>query len=90
MIILDGNTIIIYVACIIFLFIIGRIFILPLKSIAKLVGNSILGGVLIFIANAIGGLFNFHIGLNVGTAIITGILGVPGVILLVLLKIFLG
>ncbi len=87
---MDGNTIIIYVACIIFLFIIGRIFILPLKSIAKLVGNSILGGVLIFIANAIGGLFNFHIGLNVGTAIITGILGVPGVILLVLLKIFLG
>ena len=87
---MDGNTVIVYLACIIFLFIIGRFFVLPLKSIAKLIGSSILGGILIFITNAIGGLFSFHIGLNVGTAIITGILGVPGVILLILLKIFLG
>lgn len=64
-------------ACIFFLFIIGRIFILPLKSILKLVGNSILGGILIFIINIVGAMFNFHIGLNVGTAIITGILGIP-------------
>lgn len=64
-------------ACIFFLFIIGRIFILPLKSILKLVGNSILGGILIFIINIVGAMFNFHIGLNVGTAIIIGILGIP-------------
>ncbi len=74
---MDGNTIIVYLACIIFLFIIGRFFILPLKSIAKLVGNSILGGIFILFMNTIGSLFQFHIGLNVGTAIITGILGIP-------------
>ena len=77
MIVLEVNSIIVYLACIIFLFIIGRFFIIPLKSIAKIIGNSILGGILIFIVNAIGSLFNFHIGLNIGTAIITGILGVP-------------
>lgn len=77
MIVLDVNSIIVYVACIIFLFLIGRFFIIPLKSIAKIIGNSILGGILIFIINAIGSIFNFHIGLNIGTAIITGILGVP-------------
>ena len=76
-IVLDFNTIIVYVACIIFLFLVGRIFILPLKSILKLVGNSILGGILIVIINAIGSLFSFHIGLNIGTALITGILGIP-------------
>jgi len=76
-IVLDSNSIIVYIACIIFLFLIGRFFIIPLKSIAKIVGNSILGGILIFIINAIGSFFNFHIGLNIGTAIITGILGVP-------------
>lgn len=43
----------------------------------KLVGNSILGGILIFIVNMIGTMFNFHIGLNIGTAIVTGILGIP-------------
>lgn len=77
MIVLDFNTIIVYLGCIIFLFLIGKFFILPLKSIIKLIGNSILGGILIFIVNIIGGLFNFHIGLNIGTAVITGILGIP-------------
>lgn len=83
---MEANTIITYLACIFFLFIIGRIFILPLKSILKLIGNSILGGILIFIINLIGSIFNFHIGLNVGTAVIVGILGIPGAILLMFLK----
>lgn len=74
---MDTNSIIVYVACIIFLFLIGKFFIIPLKSIGKIIGNSILGGILIFIVNSIGSIFNFHIGLNVGTSIITGILGVP-------------
>lgn len=76
-VVLEFNTIIVYLACIIFLFLLGRIFILPLKSIAKLIGNSILGGILIFLVNIIGNFFGFHIGLNIGTAIITGILGIP-------------
>ena len=77
MIVLEFNTIIVYLGCIIFLFLFGRIFILPLKSIFKLIGNSILVGMLIFLVNLIGNFFNFHIGLNIGTAIITGILGIP-------------
>lgn len=74
---LEANTVITYLACIFFLFIIGRIFIVPLKIILKLIGNSIIGGILIFIINIIGNIFNFHIGLNIGTAVIIGILGVP-------------
>lgn len=74
---MDINSIIVYIACIIFLFLIGKFFIIPLKSIAKIIGNSILGGILIFIINAIGSFVNFHIGLNIGTAIVTGILGIP-------------
>lgn len=68
---------IVYVACIIFLFLIGKVFILPLKTIAKIIGNSILGAILIVVINVIGKLFEFHIGLNIGTAILTGILGLP-------------
>lgn len=76
-IVLEMNAVFVYVGSIVFLFLIGRFFILPIKSIAKILGNSILGGVLIFIINSIGTLFNFHIGLNIGTALVTGILGVP-------------
>ncbi len=45
---------------------------------------------MIYLINLVGGIFNFHIGLNYITAIFTGILGVPGVILLVILKLVLG
>lgn len=80
---------IIYIACICFLFLVGKIFILPIKSILKLVLNSCIGALLIYLINLIGMTFNFHIGLNYITAIFTGILGVPGVILLVILKVIL-
>ncbi|MCI8482695.1 MAG: pro-sigmaK processing inhibitor BofA [Clostridia bacterium] len=87
---MDTNTMIIYIACICFLFLFGRIFILPFKSILKLVLNSCIGAIMIYIINLIGVLFQFHIGLNYITAIFTGILGVPGVILLVILKLVIG
>lgn len=87
---MDNNTIIIYIACICFLFLFGRIFILPIKSILKLVLNSILGGLIIYLINLVGNLFSFHVGLNYVTAILVGVLGVPGAILLIILKIFLG
>lgn len=87
---MDTNTIVIYIACICFLFIFGRIFIMPIKNILKLVVNSILGGIIIYLINLIGAMFNFHMGLNYITAIFTGILGVPGAILLIILKLFLG
>lgn len=87
---MNGNSIIIYLACLVVLFIVGKIFFLPLKSILKLIGNSILGGVLIYIVNIIGSSFNFHIGLNVGTSIFAGILGVPGVVFLIVLKLLVG
>lgn len=87
---MDTNTIITYLACIIFLFIFGRIFILPIKTILKLVGNSILGGILILGINWVGQLLNFHIGINLVTSIFVGILGIPGTILLIVLKLLVG
>ena len=86
---MDINTIGTFVICIILLFIFCKIFIWPLKNILKLIFNSILGGALIYLINIIGMNFGFHIGLNLLTAILVGILGVPGA-LLVLLKIIIG
>ena len=63
------NTLI-FISCICFLFIIGRIFIVPLKWILKLIFNSILGGILIYIINIIGANWGFHIGLNFLTSIL--------------------
>ena len=83
---MDFSTVMIILGCVVGLWIVGKIFSIPLKAIFKLIANSVLGGILIFIINLIGGAFNFHIGLNVGTSILVGILGIPGAILLIILK----
>lgn len=86
---MDTNLIT-YLACICFLFIFGKIFIVPISKILKLVVNSILGGVTIFLINLIGSTFGFHIGLNVFTSIIVGLLGLPGAICLIIVKLLIG
>ena len=87
---MDTNAVGTFIICIILLFVLGKLFIWPLKKIMKLILNSILGGALIYLINIIGMNFGFHIGLNLLTAIIVGLLGVPGAVLLVLLKIIIG
>ncbi len=88
--IIMNTNIITYLACICFLFLFGRIFIIPLKKIVKLVLNSILGGVSIYLINLIGATFGFHIGLNFFTSILIGLLGLPGAVCLIVVKLLIG
>ena len=71
------ESLIIFLACICFLFIFGKIFIIPIKWIIKLIFNSILGALLIYPINLVGSIWGFHIGLNFLTSVIVGILGIP-------------
>ena len=66
---MDINSLII-ISCICMLFVIGRIFIVPIKWIFKLAFNSIIGGILIWIINLIGGSWGFHIVLNFYTSLL--------------------
>ena len=86
---MDTN-IITLLACICFIFLFGKIFIVPIKKILKLILNSILGGIVIFLINLIGANFGFHIGLNIFTSIVIGLLGVPGVVCLIIVKLLIG
>ena len=63
-------NILIIISCICILFVIGRIFIVPIKWILKLAFNSIIGGCLIGIINLIGSAGGFHIGLNFHTSML--------------------
>ncbi len=71
------------------LFIVLKLLALPMKLIIKLVINGIVGGILIFVVNLIGANFGFMIDLNWITALIVGILGVPGVIIVAILQFIL-
>lgn len=80
------NIILAYAFGLILLYIIGYILLIPIKWIVKFVYNGIIGGVMLLIINFVGGFFGIHIGINPITALVAGLLGVPGVILMLVLK----
>ena len=62
----------------------------PIKWIFKLLINGICGFALLFAANFVGGFFDFAIPVNLITCLVAGAFGVPGVIFLVVVILFLG
>jgi inhibitor of the pro-sigma K processing machinery len=78
-----------FLLAIIFLFLLVKVFTWPMKILFKLLANAVLGVILLLIVNFIGGYLNFSIGINWMTALIAGFFGVPGVIFLVIFKLFL-
>ena len=83
---MESNILLTYLACICFIFLFGKILVKPMKFVLKLVLNSVIGGLIIFLINLVGASFYFHIGLNIVTSVVVGILGIPGAVLLVVLK----
>lgn len=86
---MGGYNLLTLAICLIAIFIIGKIFLFPIKKIIKLLINSALGGLLIYIINLIGAHWGFAIGLNIFTSIFVGILGIPGAILLIIIKLLI-
>lgn len=81
-------TVIGFLLGILIVFVISGICLRPLKSFAKFLFNS-LGGILVaVIINLVGGNFGIHIGINPFTAVVIGILGLPGVIAVLIAQIF--
>lgn len=76
---------VIFCLCVIAMIIIAKIFSWPLKKILKLLVNIAFGIILILLTNILGESIGLHIPFNIVTAIIAGILGVPGVICLIIL-----
>lgn len=75
-----------YIIAALVIIIIFRIFSKPLKSILLLSLNSFFGGVGLFIFNTIFSATGFCIGVNAVTAATTGLFGIPGLCLLIILK----
>ena len=84
---LDDNTklILLGVVGVIILFVILKLFRWPLKILL----NGIFGVVLLYIVNLIGANFGFYISINIVTALVAGILGIPGVAALIIFKLFM-
>lgn len=57
-----------------------------MKIIKRLLINTLMGAILLIVINFVGSYYNFGIALNIYSALILGILGVPGLVLLIFLK----
>lgn len=61
----------------------------PLAWILGVGARGLAGGTLLWGFNLAGDLIGVHIGLNLATALVVGILGIPGLLLLTGLRLFL-
>lgn len=82
------ENILFYVAIGIAVLIVLRIFSLPIKWIFKLLLNMVVGFIGLFVVNWLGSYISISIGINIINALIVGTLGIPGLILLLLLRWF--
>lgn len=75
-------------AAAVMLFFVIRLFATPLRWAVKLLLNAVSGFIALFALNYLGGFWGIELGVNWLNAIVVGVLGLPGVVLLILLKYF--
>ena len=80
------ETIAIIVIAIIAVFLILKLLTAPIRFAAKMLINALVGFVVLFLLNFVGGIIGLSLGINWFNALIVGIFGAPGVVLLLLLK----
>lgn len=71
------------------LFIILKLISFPIKVIIKLLINALIGGIVLYLINIFGAVIGLSININGLSALIVGIAGVPGVIIVILLQMFI-
>jgi inhibitor of the pro-sigma K processing machinery len=83
------NLVIAIIFLLVIVLIIAQLIMKPLKLVWKLIINSVIGLVLLMLTNYIGAFFNFSLPLNILTVLISGFLGVPGILLLICFQLLL-
>ena len=61
----------------------------PIRLIFKLLLNALSGFMLLLLANLISGFFDFSVPINLLSCIVSGVFGIPGVALLILISFIL-
>lgn len=77
-----------YAGAIILIFIVGKLFVWPIKLVLKLLASSLIAGAAIVLINTAGTGLGIAIPLNVLNALIAGVLGIPGLVMLLIFSLF--
>lgn len=87
---MDPSTAFWYAAGMLALLILLQVLAKPLEAVLQLAGSTLIGGLALWVLNLIGGLFGIHLALNPASAVIVGVLGLPGVVSLGIVRLLLG
>jgi len=71
---------------ILILFVLLKILAVPMRIAMKLIWNGVIGAITLLIFNWVGGFFDIAIEIEPINALIVGIFGVPGIIVLLILQ----
>lgn len=82
---MSSGIIVAFIIGLVLIYVVGKIFVVPLKLIGKLFMNAIIGGILLWVIDYFGSYIGMRIPINPITALIAGVLGVPGIVLLIVL-----
>ena len=83
---MDVNIILAFIFGLMVLYLLARILVYPMRILAKIVGNSLVGGVVIILFNVLGGVVGLSVGVNILSALVVGFLGIPGLITLLIVQ----
>lgn len=75
-----------YLLGLVILYFVARLLLIPLRVIARLLINGIMGGLLLAIFNLIGAQFGLYLAINPITVLVAGLMGIPGVLLLAAIR----
>lgn len=81
---MEAGIFLAYAAAIMIVYLFGKALVIPLKRIGKLLLNSLIGGMFLVVINVAGGVLGIVMPVNFLTALIAGLLGLPGVACLVI------
>lgn len=82
----DSMSILAYCLGLVLIYIVCRVFSRPLKWLLKLAVSGLMGGFILAAVNLVGGFAGMSISINPLTSLISGVLGIPGIALIVALK----
>ncbi|NLJ55612.1 MAG: pro-sigmaK processing inhibitor BofA [Firmicutes bacterium] len=83
---IDVNFVLAFFFGVLVLYILARVLYFPLRLFLRFLINALAGGLLLALFNVFGTFWGVQIGLNAVTAVVVGVMGVPGVILLLILQ----
>ena len=83
------NTVLLLALAVIVVIVLIRVISAPIRLIFKLLINTVIGFAVLYLVNLIGQNFGITIEMNLLHAVIVGIFGIPGVIVLILLQFIL-